>query len=160
MSDTPHDAGHGQGARSGRVTASLLLAFAAVLAVATGRIEYAFSSDPLGPQAFPYILSASLAICGAWYFLRPGAADPWPGSELLKSAASLIGVTAIAIGLMDYIGFLPTSFIVCGWAAYLFGASATGAVGVGAIQAAFWFLLFKYALGTYLPSGTLFSSFG
>jgi putative tricarboxylic transport membrane protein len=137
------------------VSAVILLVFAAALAIATSQIEYAFSSDPLGPQAFPYILSASLAVCGTWYFLRPGNADPWPDVALLRSALSLIAVTAIAIGLMDYIGFLATAFIVCGWAAYHFGASAIWAIGIGAAQSAFWFLLFKYGLGTYLPAGTL-----
>lgn len=155
MSDSSHEDGHRQDGLSGRVSAAVLLVFAAVLAIATGQIEYAFSSDPLGPQAFPYILSASLAVCGTWYFLRPGSADPWPGSELLRSAVGLIAVTAIAIGLMDYIGFLATAFIVCGWAAYLFGASAISAIAIGAVQSAFWFLLFKYGLGTYLPAGSL-----
>jgi hypothetical protein len=43
---------------------------------------------------------------------------------------------------------------MCGCAAYLFGAAPLTAVGVGAAQAVFWFVLFKYALGTYLPSGS------
>ena len=55
---------------------------------------------------------------------------------------------------MDQIGFLPAAFIMCACAAYLFGAAPLTAVGVGAAQAVFWFLLFKYALGTYLPSGS------
>jgi putative tricarboxylic transport membrane protein len=153
--DSPDDAGHAQGARSGRITAVILLAFAVILAIATSQIEYAFSSDPLGPRAFPYILSAALAICSVWYLLRPGAADPWPHSQMLISAFALIAVTAIAIGLMDHIGFLPAAFVMCSCAAYLFGASVPAAIGIGAVQAAFWFALFKYGLGTYLPAGTL-----
>lgn len=136
-----------------------MLAFAIILAVATSQIEYAFSSDPLGPQAFPYLLAAALALSGLWYFLRPGASDPWPKAEVLRAAISLIAVTAIAIGLMDYVGFLPTAFVACGWAAYLFGASVQGALAIGATQAVFWFALFKYGLGTYLPSGTLLFPF-
>lgn len=156
MSNSPHSEGQPQGVRSGRVTAAILLAFAAVLAIATSQIEYAFSSDPLGPKAFPFLLSTALAASGLWYYLRPGAADPWPQAEVLRSALSLIAVTAMAVGLMDFIGFLPSAFLVSGWAAYLFGAAAAGAVGIGAIQAVFWFVLFKYGLGTYLPSGSLF----
>lgn len=155
MSGSPDDAGHAQDARSGRVTAAILLVFAMVLAIATGRIEYAFSSDPLGPQAFPYILSVALAICSVWYFLRPGTAEPWPQSQMLLSAFILIAVTATAIGLMDHIGFFPAALLMCSCAAYLFGASVPAAIGIGIIQAAFWFALFKYGLGTYLPSGTL-----
>lgn len=155
MSGAPHEDGQRQSVLSGRVAAAILLTFAAVLAVAASRIEYAFASDPLGPRAFPYLLSAALAICAVWYFLRPGSADPWPQSQTMRSAVSLIAVTAVAVGVMDHIGFLPVAFIVCAWAAYLFGAKPGGALVIGAVQAAFWFALFKYALGTYLPAGTL-----
>jgi hypothetical protein len=90
-----------------------------------------------------------------WYFLRPGTADPWPQSSTLQSAVALVAVTATAVGLMDQVGFLPVAFVVCGCASYLFGATPARAVVIGAIQAVFWFALFKYALGTYLPAGTL-----
>jgi putative tricarboxylic transport membrane protein len=158
MSTAPHDAGRDVGSsqvvRSGRVAAAILLAFSAILAVSASQIEYAFSSDPLGPRAFPYLLAAALAICGIWYFLSPGEAEPWPRPDVLRSAVILIAVTTASVALMDHIGFLPAAFIMCACAAYLFGAPPLAAVGVGAAQAVFWFLLFKYALGTYLPSGS------
>jgi putative tricarboxylic transport membrane protein len=158
MSTAPHDAGRDVGSsqvvRSGRVAAAILLAFSAILAVSASQIEYAFSSDPLGPRAFPYLLAAALAICGIWYFLAPGEAEPWPRSDVLRNAIILIAVTTGSVALMDQIGFLPAAFIMCACAAYLFGATPLAAVGVGAAQAVFWFLLFKYALGTYLPSGS------
>ncbi len=134
--------------------AVLVLVLAAALAVATHHIEYAFSSDPIGPKGFPYILSVALALCGIWYFLRPGFAEPWPTGETLISALALIAVTAIALGLMDQIGFLIAAFVVCAFAAFSFGAPPLGAIGAGAVQAIFWFVLFKYGLGTYLPSGS------
>ena len=151
----PHEEGQRQSALSGRVAAAILLLFATILAIATSQIEYAFSSDPLGPKAFPFLLAAALAICAAWYFWNPGDADPWPRSRTLLSAFGLIAVTAAAVAAMDHIGFLPVAFVVCAWAAYLFGASPVVALLIGAVQAAFWFGLFKYALGTYLPAGTL-----
>jgi len=151
----PHEEGQRQSALSGRVAAAILLLFAAILAIATSQIEYAFSSDPLGPKAFPHLLAAVLAICALWYFLSPGHADPWPQAGTLLSAFGLIVVTAASVAVMDHIGFLPAAFVVCAWAAYLFGASVGGAVLIGVAQAVFWFALFKYALGTYLPAGTL-----
>lgn len=140
--------------RSGRIAATILLAFVLVLAISTSQIEYAFSSDPLGPRAFPYLLAAALVICGIWYFLAPGEAEPWPRSDVRRSAIILIAVTTGSVALMDHIGFLPAAFIMCACAAYLFGAAPLAAVGIGAAQAVFWFALFKYALGTYLPSGS------
>lgn len=138
------------------MVAVLLVVLAAVLAVATHRIEYAFSSDPIGPKGFPYILSAALALCGIWYFLRPGFAEPWPTGDTLVAALALIAVTVITLGLMDQIGFLIVAFVVCAFAAYCFGAAPLAAIGSGAAQAIFWFVLFKYGLGTYLPSGSWF----
>jgi len=158
MSTAPHDTGRDVGAgravRSSRIAAAIVLAFSVILAISASQIEYAFSSDPLGPRAFPYLLAAALAICGIWYFLSPGEAEPWPRSDVMRSALILIAVTTGAVALMDKIGFLPAAFIMCGCAAYLFGAAPLTAVGVGAAQAVFWFVLFKYALGTYLPSGS------
>jgi putative tricarboxylic transport membrane protein len=155
LSSSPQEEGQRNGAFSGRVTASILLAFAALLAIATSQIEYAFSSDPLGPQAFPFILSLALSLSGIWYLLSPGSSDPWPKGEALRSAISLIAVTTLAMAMMDHVGFLPAAFLVCGWAAYLFGASAGGAILIGTAQALFWFAIFKFGLGTYLPAGTL-----
>jgi putative tricarboxylic transport membrane protein len=131
-----------------------VIALAVVLAIGTSQIEYAFSSDPVGPKGFPYILAAALAICGVWYFLQPGFAETWPDGATLRATLALIAVTAIAISLMDQIGFLIAAFVVCAFAAFSFGAPPLAAVFSGAVQAAFWFVLFKYALGTYLPSGT------
>ena len=152
--DTGRDAGTGQMVRSGRIAATILLAGSMILAISASQIEYAFSSDPLGPRAFPYLLAAGLAICGIWYFLSPGAAEPWPRPDVHRSALILIAVTTGAVALMDQIGFLPAAFIMCACAAYLFGAAPLAAAGIGAAQAVSWFVLFKYALGTYLPSGS------
>jgi putative tricarboxylic transport membrane protein len=152
--ETGRDAGTGQTARSSRIAAAILLAFSVILAISASQIEYAFSSDPLGPRAFPYLLAAALAICGIWYFLSPGEAEPWPRSDVMLRAVILIAVTTASVALMDHIGFLPAAFIMCACAAYLFGAAPLAAIGIGAAQAGFWFILFKYALGTYLPSGS------
>lgn len=154
MSASSHDVGAEQTARNSRVAAALLLVFAVTLAISASQIEYAFSSDPLGPRVFPYLLSVGLAICGIWYFLRPGVADPWPQAAVLRRAFMLIAVTVVAAGLMDHIGFLPAAFLMAGCSAFLFGASPLAAVVVGATQAVFWFALFKYGFGTYLPSGS------
>lgn len=154
MSAPSHETGSASAARSGRVLAVVMLVLAILLALATNNIEYAFSSDPIGPKGFPFILAAGLGICGIWYFLRPGEAESWPDGATLLSALALLAVTAVFVGLMDHIGFPIAAFVICAFAAYCFGASPALAIGSGTAQAAFWFVLFKYALGTYLPSGS------
>lgn len=141
--------------RSGRVAALILIGCAVVVAIATAHIEFTFSSDPIGPRAFPYVLALTLGVCGIWYFLQPGDAEPWPDRATLVRAFSLIGVTCVATAAMNIIGFIPAATIMCGAAAYLFGAGPISAAVIGAAQALLWFALFKFAFGTYLPTGTL-----
>lgn len=140
---------------SGRITALALIALAALVGFGASQIEYAFSSDPLGPRAFPYLLSAVLGLCGIWYLLSPGDAEPWPGAATLLRSAALIVVCAAAIAVMNQVGFIVSAAVMCGVAAWMFGAAPVAASAIGLAQALFWYALFKLALGTYLPAGTL-----
>lgn len=140
---------------SGRITALVLIALAAIVGIGASQIEYAFSSDPLGPRAFPYLLAAILGLCGIWYLISPGEADPWPGAETLARSAALIIVCAVAIAAMNHVGFVVSASVICGVAASMFGAAPAMAGVIGVAQALFWYGLFKFALGTYLPAGTL-----
>lgn len=128
--------------------------FAIALAIATSRIEYAFASDPLGPRAFPYIIAGLLGSGGLWYFLSPGEAEAWPPRDTLMRAILLIVVTAVMLTLLDKVGFVVVALVLASLCAWLFGATLVASLGIGAAQAAFWFVVFKYLLGTYLPAGT------
>lgn len=140
---------------SGRITALALIAVAIIVGIGASQIEYAFSSDPLGPRAFPYLLAAILGLCGVWYLISPGEADPWPGADTLVRSAALIVVCAVAIAVMNLVGFIVSAAVICGVTAWMFGAAPAMAAIIGVAQALFWYVLFKIALGTYLPAGTL-----
>lgn len=140
---------------SGRITAVALIALAALVGLGASQIEFAFSSDPLGPRAFPYLLSAVLGLCGIWYLVAPGDAEAWPGAPTLMRSAALIAVCALAIAAMNHVGFVVTATVICGVAAWMFGATPVMASVIAVAQAVFWYALFKFALGTYLPAGTL-----
>lgn len=142
--------------RSGRIAAVAILALAVLLLLGSGRIEYAFSSDPLGPRAFPYLLGATLAILAVWYWLRPGEAESWPATGTLAQSALLIAVVAAAVVLMPSAGFVLSASVIAAFVSWQFGATPAYAAVSGIGQGIFWFAIFKYALGTYLPSGTLF----
>jgi putative tricarboxylic transport membrane protein len=137
------------------VAAAVIIVLAATVAVTTSQIEFAFSSDPLGPRAFPYLLAAALGALGVWYLLVPGEAETWASLRTLGSALALLGVTAAAVAVMPRIGFVPSASLMCGVCAYLFGARPIVAVLIGVAQATFWYVLFKIGLGTYLPAGSL-----
>ena len=143
--------------RSGRIAAAFLLAIAIGLGVAATQIDYAFSSDPLGPKAVPLILSGLLALFALYYWFRPGGAEAFPQGPLLLRSLGFIVTCFVTVALLDLVGFLPAMTVLIGVTAYLFGATLPGAAFIGVVQSAFWFVSFKYALGTYLPMGTLFS---
>lgn len=143
--------------RSGRIAAAFLLAIAIGLGVAATQIDYAFSSDPLGPKAVPLILSGALALFALYYWFRPGEAEAFPQGALLMRSLGFIVTGFVTVALLDLVGFLPAMTVLIGVTAYLFGATPQGAAFIGVVQALFWFICFKYALGTYLPMGTLFS---
>lgn len=143
--------------RSGRIAAAILLAIAIGLGAAATQIDYAFSSDPLGPKAVPLILSGLLALFALYYWFRPGGAEAFPQGPLLLRSFVFIATCFVTVALLDLVGFLPAMTVLIGVTAYLFGATPQGAAVIGVVQAVFWFACFKYALGTYLPMGTLFS---
>lgn len=141
--------------RSGRIAAAFVLLLAALVALGASGIEYAFSSDPLGPRAFPYVLAGVLALCGLWYWMRPGEAEDWPHAGTLMQSALLIAVVATSVVAMPYLGFVVSASVICAFVAWQFGATPFYAILSGLAQGAFWFAIFKYALGTYLPFGSL-----
>ncbi len=146
----------GAGVRSGRIGAALLFVFALVYGVAGSRIEYAFSSDPLGPRVFPVALAMVLAGLSALYFLKPGSSEPWPRGATLVGAIAipvLVGLTAI---LLEPLGFPVVILILTAGVGRAFGAPWAKAIGAGLVHAALWYLVFGYLLEVYLPMGSLF----
>ncbi|MDJ1156808.1 tripartite tricarboxylate transporter TctB family protein [Chelatococcus sp. SYSU_G07232] len=144
--------------RSGRIAAAILLALACILFVAATRIDYAFSSDPLGPRAIPLILAAALGLFALRYGFSPGPAEVFPRGPLLLRSIGFVAVCFATVALLDLLGFLPAMAVLIGVTALLFGATPLQAAVVGVVQAAFWFVCFKYALGTYLPMGSIFTA--
>lgn len=140
-------------ARSGRIAAAIMLGFAIAYGAAGARIEYSFSSDPLGPTVFPIIMATVLGLCSLWWMLAPGEAEPWPAGALLLRKLAFVLIVAGAVALMENTGFIVTATIVGALTAFLFGATPLAALGIGLVQGAFWNLLFVCGLGTYLPVG-------
>jgi putative tricarboxylic transport membrane protein len=146
----------GASVRSGRIGAAVLFLFAVVYGVAGSRIEYAFSSDPLGPRVFPVALAVILAVLSGLYVLKPGSSEPWPRGATLAGAVAipvLVGLTAI---LLEPLGFPVVIFILTAGVGRAFGAPWAKAASAGLVHAALWYLVFGYLLEVYLPTGSLF----
>lgn len=145
-------------ARYDRAGAIVLLIFALLYGLDAGRIAYSFSSDPLGPRAFPLILAGVLAFLSLLYLLRPGGAEPWPHGRLLARSLAIPGLVLVSALLMEPLGFAMTMTLLVIGVSRVFGAPWRFAILGGVGQAALWFLIFRYLLDVYLPGGSLLGS--
>lgn len=141
---------------SARVPALVLFLFAVALAVEAARIEYAFSSDPLGPRAFPLGLAVLLGGLAVAWFVWPGRAEPWPRGGLLLQSVGLLALAYLAAWLFDRAGFLIAMGLLCTGVALIFRATLGQALLSGIGQALLWWLLFVYGLRIPLPVGRWF----
>lgn len=139
----------------GRRAAMCLLASSIVYGVAGSRIQYAFSSDPLGPRVFPVMLAIALAVFSMIYLARPGDAPNWPRGNLLAQSVVMIGVLVASALVLESLGFAAAMFLLCLGIGRLFGASWKAALVGSGVQAALWYFVFDYLLDVYLPVGDL-----
>ncbi|WP_029010404.1 tripartite tricarboxylate transporter TctB family protein [Azospirillum halopraeferens] len=146
----------GQAGLTARLPGVVLFGFAVVYGIAGTQIEYAFSSDPLGPRSFPVILSLLLAVLAVWYALRPGNAEPWPRGRLLARLVGLLVLSALSATLYVPLGFPLATLMMCAGTAILFDATPRQAIACGVGNAALWYGVFVHLLGVPLPVGTLF----
>ncbi|MBT9369872.1 tripartite tricarboxylate transporter TctB family protein [Rhizobium sp. CSW-27] len=155
MSDESH-AHSGSTLKVGRAAALCLLALAIAYGIGGSVIEYAFSSDPLGPRAFPVALAGVLALLAVWYFFAPGPAEGFPTGGLLVRVLAVPVLLVVSVALFEPAGFAASIFVLTLGSALIFGAPPMKAL-IGAIgHAALWWFVFFYLLGVYLPVGTLF----
>jgi len=140
----------------GRIGALCLLGFTAAYGIAASRIDYAFSSDPLGPRVVPLILAAILGLLCLFYLRSPGTAERFPTGPLLWRVLAVPVLLVVSVALFEPAGFAPSIFVLTFGTALIFGAPATKAL-LGAIgHAALWWFIFAWLLEVYLPAGALF----
>lgn len=140
----------------GRASAVCLVALAIAYGLGGSVIEYAFSSDPLGPRVFPVALAVILGLLAVWYFLSPGSAEGFPTGRLLWRVLAIPALLIFSTLLFEPLGFAVAIFVLTLGTALVFEAplkkSLIGAVG----HAALWWFVFSFVLEVYLPAGALF----
>lgn len=146
------------GSAAYRVAALGLLGFSFAYGIAASRIEYSFSSDPLGPRVFPVLLAGILGVLSLLALLRPSGSGPWPRGELLIRSVALVAVLIGSTLLFEPLGFGAAMFILTVGVGRIFGASWGAALLGGVIQAALWWFIFGYLLEVYLPVGDVFAA--
>ena len=132
---------------SDRITGLIVAVLALAFAAGASQLEEPFFADPLGPKAFPLLVSAVAFLAGATMVMRPDAEPAWPGlATLIRLAIATIILVAYAHALKP-LGFLLPTAIASAALSYQIRPRAGQSVVIGLALSAGLFVIFKYALG-------------
>lgn len=140
-----------------RALGAVLLIVALSFIVAAVRLQVPFQYEPLGPKAFPVILGALLAICGAVLAFRPDSIawfDSRAAAGRVLAGALLLCVYA---ALFELLGFILSTALVVAAMSRLFGLSVLPAALYGVLLAVVAYFGAGEGMGLNLPAGELFA---
>ena len=140
---------------SDRILGAACLVVAAGMAWAAKDYAAPISYEPVGPRAFPLLLSGLMAAGGAWLVLRPGPHHS--GLELAHIRTLGVAVAAVFAyaALFQMLGFTLATALMAVAVGTAFGGgwrqSLAGGVGLGFVL----YLMFDKLLDVVLPTGLL-----
>ncbi len=138
---------------SDRILAGVMLLFCLYYGLSAYTLQVPFAYDPLGPRAFPLLLSILLAVFVLLVLLSPTEQPRhWPTKRLLlKSVLVVATLVAYSITLF-WLGFILSTIAAVTLLALLFEAnwvqSLVGGISLGLI----FYGLFGWLLQIPLPS--------
>lgn len=140
---------------SDRILGAVCVAAAAGMAWAAQGYAAAISYEPVGPRAFPLVLSGLLAVAGLWLVLKPA-----PGTKGLTMAqVKLIGIGAFSLLvyalLFETLGFPLATAAMAVPVGMAFGGNWKQSLAGGVALGVGFYLLFDKLLDVVLPSGLL-----
>ncbi|WP_416798255.1 tripartite tricarboxylate transporter TctB family protein [Ciceribacter azotifigens] len=141
---------------TGRIGAICVLAFAVVYGIGASRIDYSFSSDPLGPRVVPLMLAGILGVLALFYLRSPGSAEGFPSGALLVRVLAVPVILIACVAIFEPAGFAASIFLLTFGTGMIFGAPPLKALIGAAGHAALWWGIFAWLLEVYLPVGALF----
>lgn len=140
-----------------RIVGLTLLAAAIWYGLTAGTYEAGFG-DPLGPAAFPVMLSVPVAVLSLFLLIRPDANPDWPkGIPLLRQLAAICILISYAL-LLERLGFLLVTFLAVALLGRLLGSQWGKAAVSGAVISLVLFVAFDQVLGLPLPALPVFLS--
>jgi putative tricarboxylic transport membrane protein len=110
--------------------------------------------EPVGPRAFPMLLAALLAVCGAWLALRPSAQADFSLAGL-KPILLCAGAIVVYAALFQLAGFIIATALMALPVGRLFGGSWRQSALYGLLLGVILYLMFDRLLDVVLPLGVL-----
>jgi len=140
---------------SDRLLGVVALLFSAFLAWHGVGLQAAFSYEPVGPRAFPLLLSAMIGLCGLVLTWRGGnKIEPnLPGVN--GRILMMVGVLAFYAAGFVWFGFMLSTAIMATMIGRLFGGSWIKSAAGGIIMSVLFYVLFDRVLDVVLPVGLL-----
>ena len=128
--------------------------FACILALAffasALQLETPFFPDPLGPKAFPILISIVGFIAGFMMVLKPDEEPKWPvRSTMMRLLIAVLILVGYAISLKP-LGFLVPTAFAAGLLCFQISSNSRSALSTGIGISSVLFLIFKYGLGLSL----------
>lgn len=136
-----------------RILGLALIGLAAFAAFNATQFQVTFSYEPVGPKAFPLLLSFILAVLSLVLVFRPGDNGEWPEPRLAVKLLAVLLVLLVYAFLFTRLGFVVTTFFAVVVLARLFEATWIKAVIFGVLLALACHYLFTLGLGISLPVG-------
>ena len=140
-----------------RLFSGALLGLSGLIAWTAYNFEVPFQYEPLGPKAFPIILSSILSICAVWLFLKPSNNSWAPSKEVILKLASGTALMTSYAYLFDKAGFIISTAIVGFVFSMLFGEkplkSAVYSIALSVVS----YLVLKHLLQLNVPVGEIWS---
>ncbi|WP_022728292.1 tripartite tricarboxylate transporter TctB family protein [Fodinicurvata sediminis] len=134
-----------------RIVGLVILASAIWYGVTAGTYEASFG-DPLGPAAFPVMLSVPVAVLSLFLLIRPDANPDWArGAALLRQVAAICILVSYAL-LLERLGFLFVTFLAVALLGRLLGSQWGKSAVSGAVISLVLFVAFDQVLGLPLPA--------
>ncbi|WP_020677511.1 tripartite tricarboxylate transporter TctB family protein [Geopsychrobacter electrodiphilus] len=140
---------------SDRIFGVLLLLLAADYSWTARGFDPGFMADPLGPQTFPYLLGAVLAVTALYLLLRPDPTAHWPDLPRLLQLGLVILVLLAYASLLEWLGFLIATLLTVTMLGWRLGASLRTAILTGIGVSLVVYGLFDIVLELPLPAGLL-----
>lgn len=111
------------------------------------QIQTSFLSDPLGPRAFPIIISIAGVLCGIAMLLKPDPEPEWPArSAWLAMGAALVVLVGYAYTIVP-LGFLVPTAVASALIGYLIDPKPAQSAIMGTALSVVLFVIFKFGLG-------------
>lgn len=150
-----------EGTMADRIFGCITLAITLIYGfIAFTIIKAPFQYDPLGPEAWPQILSVVAGLCCVYIIIRP---DHYQFSKGLGHH-TLVRIGIIVVLLLGYaylfepLGFILSTTLFCGVLSKLLGATTLQAGLFGIASGAFGYGLCAGLLDLNLPLGVIFKS--